>query len=358
MNDRLSPARHQISRGLDANFNRLSEALRTVEDRLRFDLARPASVGRWKALRLQVGALRQKVEADGFPLALARDVANDPGAPGPDSPSPARASLDDVLRANLARARESSRSIEESLRVLDDSLAREAELIRYAIYHEEPNVIRNAASLPTVDDVRLYVLVTTSLASRSAAETTQAAVAGGAQMIQLREKELPKRELLSLARDLREITSAGGARLIINDSVDIAALCDADGVHLGQDDLPVSEARRILGPKAIVGVSTHDPGQALRAEQDGANYIGVGPIFLTQTKEHRAAVGLDFIRAAREAVDIPGFAIGNVNRETFSQVLEAGARHVAICTGVIAADDIEGAARWFSQQLEGQVAAG
>ena len=120
-------------------------------------------------------------------------------------------------------------------------------------------------------------------------------------MIQLREKEMPNRELLPLARDLRELTAATGTLLIINDRVEIAALCGADGVHQGQDDLPPEEARKILGSTAIVGVSTHAPEQASEAERRGADYIGVGPIFETRTVEHRQAVGIEYIQAAERA---------------------------------------------------------
>ncbi|MFQ5653222.1 MAG: thiamine phosphate synthase [Planctomycetota bacterium] len=345
----------QIARGLDAALNRLGEALRTVEDRLRFDRSLPVLPGRWREIRGMVGDLHRELERRRGPTALHRDVAGDPGAPAaeePAEPGPARRDLADLLAANLARAREAARSVEEALRAADPHLASRAERIRYRIYTLEGATAGLLHRGPRLEEVRLYVLLTAALASRPLLETAAAALAGGAQMLQLREKEMPDGELLPLARQLRELTSRMGALLIINDRADIAALSGADGVHLGQEDLPVAEARRITGADAIIGVSTHDPAQARRAQEEGADYIGVGPIFPTRTKEHRRAVGIRYIGEAAEAAGIPGFAIGSVGRDTIDEILAAGARRVAICTAIIARKDVEGSARWFSERLQ------
>ncbi|MGE3164987.1 MAG: thiamine phosphate synthase [Planctomycetota bacterium] len=353
-----------FGRGLDAVFNRWTEALRTVEDRLRFDLGLRATPHRWRTLRHRVTALRQQVDRSIAGQGARRSVTNDPGAPGATPtnaalhPTTAHRDLEDLLRANLSRARESARSIEETLRIVDPALAATAAALRYDIYECEHEVLRGfAAARARVAHVNLYVLVTSHLAARSPVEATRAALAGGAQMIQLREKDRPRAEVLALARELRAVTRTFGALFIVNDYVDIALLSGADGVHQGQDDLPVAEARRILGDEAIVGVSTHCREQAQRASLDGADYIGVGPIFPTRTKEHRAAVGVGFIEEARAATDLPAFAIGSVNRDSLAQVLDAGARRIAVCTGVIASADIEGAARWFRERLPEPVGA-
>ena len=345
----------RYTRGLDARLNRLGEALRTIEDHLRFDRALPGLPARWKALRRRLGALRRELETRSGDLALGRDVRGDPGAPllrPADEPVAQRRDPDDLLRANLARAREAARSLEEVLAAAAPDLTAVAEQLRYDIYSAEAATSGLLRRVRRLADVRLYVLVTSALASCPIHDCVAAAIRGGAQMVQLREKELPAGRFLRLARELREITAGLGALFIINDHVDIAALSGADGVHQGQDDLPPAEARRILGPDAIIGVSTHAPGDARRAEEDGADYIGVGPIFPTRTKEHRAAVGLDFIPAAAAACALPGFAIGSVNRETLDRVLAAGARRVAVCTGIIGCDDVEGAARWFRERLD------
>ncbi len=300
--------------------------------------------------------LRRALEAQWGPLARWRDVAGDPGAPASPGRAPSDApGLDgprDVLAANLARAREAARSVEEALRAACPSLAPEAERIRYEVYALEGSLSRLLARPRQLEDVRLYVLLTTALASGPMLETARAALRGGAQMLQLREKEMPNREFLGLARALRDLTAESGTLLVINDRVEVAALTGADGAHQGQEDLPVAEARRILGPEALVGVSTHSEAEVRRAEAEGADYIGVGPLFATRTKEHRAAVGLEFVRTAARATRLPGFAIGGVNRSTLDRVLDAGATRVAACTGIIAEPDPERAARWFRERVD------
>jgi len=256
-----------------------------------------------------------------------------------------------VLEANLSRAREAIRSLEEEFRMHDPALGRSLERLRYRIYAQESAVLGLLERGDRLRNARLYVLVTSALANGSAEEVTSAAVDGGAQIIQLREKSMPGRELLALAERCRAITAAAGALLIINDDVTVAALCGADGVHLGQEDILPIAARRILGPQAIIGLSTHAPQEAARAAIEGADYIGVGPIYPTDTKKHRTEVGLSYISQAAEATDLPGFAIGNVCRETIDAVLEAGARRVAICTGVIAQDDVRATTQFYREKL-------
>ncbi|MEM7168469.1 MAG: thiamine phosphate synthase, partial [Planctomycetota bacterium] len=328
------------------------EALRTVEDQLRFTLALPPAARRWKQLRGTVRELRGAVEKERPPLALLRDTPGDPGHPDTSDHDPHRTDLRDLLAANAARASQASRSIEEALRMISPELAGRAERLRYALYEEEAAVVRLLAPRQQLADARLYALVTTALAAGPIVDVTAAAIAGGAQIIQLREKELPAREFLALARDLRAVTAELGALLIINDRLDIAGLSEADGVHQGQDDLRPADVRRILGPDTIVGVSTHSANQAAAAERDGADYIGVGPIFPTATKEHRAAVGLEYIQQAATATSLPGFAIGSVKLDNVHDVIAAGAQRIAVCTGIIAAADVEAAARGFRSALD------
>lgn len=352
----MNHATPRLERMLDAAFNRLSEALRTVEDQLRFTLALPAAAKRWKSLRGAARKLRLEVEQARPPLALLRDTPGDPGHPDRADHAPTRTDLRDLLAANGARATQASRSIEEALRMVAPELASSAERLRYALYEEDAVLMRLLSPRQQLADARLYVLVTTALASGPPAEVAAAAIAGGAQIVQLREKELPAREFLALARDLRSVTAELGALLIINDRSDIAALCEADGVHQGQDDLRPAEVRRILGAETIVGVSTHHPDQAAAAERDGADYIGVGPIFATATKEHRSAVGPEYIRQSAAATSLPGFAIGSVKLDNIQALIEAGASRVAVCTGIIGADDVEAAARGFRTALDAATA--
>jgi thiamine-phosphate pyrophosphorylase len=165
--------------------------------------------------------------------------------------------------------------------------------------------------------------------------------AGGAKLLQLRVKDLPTREFLAIAHEVRLICQQAGCWLIINDRADIALAVDADGVHVGQEDLPLAAARQVLGPDKIIGVSTHDPTQALAAERDGADYIGFGPLFGTNTKAtgYRAR-GLDQLREIRALVRLPIVAIGGINAERAPSALAAGADAVAMISDLVLADDV------------------
>ena len=163
---------------------------------------------------------------------------------------------------------------------------------------------------------------------------------GGAQILQLRVKSLPARDFLDLARRVRAQTRAAGCRLIVNDRIDIALAGDADGVHLGQDDLPLVAGKKLMGDK-IVGISTHDIAQAREAEQNGADYIGFGPMFGTTTKDTGlSARGIDMLKQIRAAVRIPIVAIGGINENNVQQVWQAGADSAAIISDILAAEDI------------------
>ena len=153
------------------------------------------------------------------------------------------------------------------------------------------------------------------------------ALAGGADVIQLREKGLADRELLRLARDVRILTAQARVPLILNDRVDLARLASCDGVQLGQDDLSVRDARRILGPTSLIGISTHDREQLDAAILSGASYLGVGPVFPSPTKDFSESelAGLAYVRLAAESTSLPWFAIGGINEENIDRVLEAGA---------------------------------
>lgn len=339
-----------ILRTLDAAFQRLTEGLRSVEDPTRFHLQNQVLAGHWQGLRRKSGKLRQQLETKVGSLAPYRDLGGDPLLEA--SGMGKHASVRNMLLANLSRCRESARSIEELLRLIDADLSRAMQEIRYGIYAQQQVMEGLLQRGRTLEDRRLYVLVTESLCRGDLYETTAAALRGGASIVQLREKERPSGELLEIARKLRELTLEHDAVFLINDDVTVASLSGADGVHLGQQDLAPREARKILGPDAIIGLSTHCREQAAAAAPLGADYIGVGPIHETQTKEHREAVGPDYIRVAQEATPLPGYAIGRVDHTTIDRVMAAGADRVAVCTGIIAQEDPEAATRHLIERIE------
>lgn len=202
-----------------------------------------------------------------------------------------------------------------------------------------------AKRLSDFSDVHLYVVTSAPGAGRTYLQMVEAALKGGADMVQLRDKTLSARDLVRLAKDLQALCDRHGAFFILDDRVDAALAAGVDGVHVGQEDVPVRVAREILGHRKIVGASCHSPAQALAAHGDGADYVSCGPLFETPTKPGRAAVGLGMIAQYRAVVRLPFVAIGGVDETNVEQVIAAGADRVAVVRAVTAAADPEAAAR-------------
>ncbi|HKA53577.1 MAG TPA: thiamine phosphate synthase [Candidatus Binatia bacterium] len=201
---------------------------------------------------------------------------------------------------------------------------------------------------------RLYPIVDTlGRPELSFVELAQKVCAGGARLLQLRVKELPTREFLSTAREVGAICRQAGCLLIINDRADIALAVGADGVHVGQEDLPVEAARKVLGPDKVIGVSTHDPAQALAAERGGADYIGFGPLFGTSTKATGyGARGLAQLREIRALVRLPIVAIGGITADRAPAALAAGADAVAMISDVVLASDVTAKVREVLERVK------
>ncbi|MBX6394111.1 MAG: thiamine phosphate synthase [Alicyclobacillaceae bacterium] len=200
--------------------------------------------------------------------------------------------------------------------------------------------------LYAVTDERFY-------RGRTLEEVARAWIAGGVRCIQLREKSMNARELLEAGRLLRRLTREAGVLFIVNDRADIAAALDADGVHLGQEDLPVSAARQILGPDRIIGLSTHSVEEAVEAEKQGADYIGLGPVKATATKtDTRPVVGIEGLRKVRRAVRLPIVAIGGIETADAEALGEAGADGLAVIRGLLDTEDIAERARQFVRLFE------
>jgi len=202
---------------------------------------------------------------------------------------------------------------------------------------------------------RLYIITDEVLSKgRSHLDIARAAVAGGANVIQLRDKWASSRKLYEAAVEIRNLTRRTQTLFIVNDRLDIALACDADGLHVGQEDLPVSLARKLLGPEKILGVSATTLAQALKAEADGADYLGVGPVFEARGTKPDAGepLGLKLITDVRRQCQKPIVAIGGINHENVGQVIKAGANAVAVISAVVAAEDIEEAVRSLRRAME------
>ncbi len=214
----------------------------------------------------------------------------------------------------------------------------------------------NSARRPTLPPGIYGITAEKYSRGRSTIEVVRAMIAGGIRIIQYREKRPAKSFAVMLAecRQIRQLTREAGVLLIINDYADIARLVDADGVHVGQDDLPVVAVRELIGPGKIIGLSTHSPEQAAAAVPAGADYIGVGPIFATTTKDDVCApVGLAYLDHVVRSCPLPFVAIGGIKEHNIEQVVGRGARTVCLVTEIVGAEDIAATVRRLQAALQG-----
>ena len=337
---------------LDAAANRAREGLRVVEDYCRFVLDDAVLSGELKRLRHDLAEALAELPAE--ELLQARETQRDVGTALTTESEQTRYSLADVLWANLKRLQEALRSLEEYGKVHSPALGQRLEQLRYRSYTLERALVLGTSARQRLAAARLYVLLSAERCAGSLRWTIEEAAAGGAHVVQLREKGLTDRELLERARQVREWTRKAGLLFILNDRADVARLVEADGVHLGQDDLPVKEARRVLGPGGLIGVSTHTTEQVRQAVLDGASYIGVGPTFPSGTKEFGRLAGLELVRQAAAETSLPAFVIGGVNLNTIAQAVAAGARRVAVSQAIAQASDPRSVAVQLLYALQGR----
>ena len=328
--------RLDLARVLDACANRAREGLRVAEDYCRFVLNDAFLCNELKRLRHEMTAALTEFVPD---LLSARDTEGDVGTALTTAAEQRRHSLADVAQVNLKRLQEALRSLEEYGKVCAADLGRRLEGLRYRSYTLEKAIVAGASARRLLEHARLYVLLTGSKCKASLEWTIAEAAAGGANAIQLREKGHSDRDLLAKAHDVRRWTRRAGVLFIVNDRPDMARLVEADGVHLGQDDLPVREARRILGAEALIGVTTHNVEQLRRAILDGASYVGVGPTFPSGTKDFAELAGLAFVRTVSAETSLPSFVLGGINLKTIGAAVAAGARRVAVSQAIADADD-------------------
>ena len=336
-----------IERLLDANLDRAREGLRVLEDWARFGLNRADLVARCKDLRQRLGQChRDRYRA-------ARQTAMDVAA-GLEHPAQAeRRGPEAVLRANAARVQEALRVLEEFGRERDPELASQAAACRYALYDldidldKASQVDQNRRS--RLAACHLY-LITRPMIGLEA--MVAGALAAGVRLVQYRAKDgdadaaqpLDDRRRLAEARALRALCDRYGALLIINDRIDLALAVAADGVHLGQGDLPPALARSLLGPEKLIGRSTHQLSQLQQAIRDGCDYVGVGPVHATPSKPGRQPVGLEYVRQALACSPIPCFAIGGIGPAEVPTLRAVGADRVAVVRAIGAAADPRAAA--------------
>jgi thiamine-phosphate pyrophosphorylase len=340
-----------VLRILDAAANRAGEGLRVVEDYLRFALDDRHLTSVCKAIRHDLAvAVRSfpAIERHG-----ARDTQSDVGATVTLPAEQFRADIAAVLEANFKRVEQALRSLEEYAKTSMPETAARVEQLRYRTYTLERAVDITRASLARLAEARLYVIVDGCASEGAFRVLIEQLVEAGVSIVQLRDKRLVDRELVARARLARELTRESQTLFIMNDRPDLAVLSGADGVHVGQEELCVKDARRILGPRGLVGVSTHSIEQARAAILDGADYIGVGPTFPSGTKQFREFPGIELLRAVAAEIRLPAFAIGGITADNLPQILAAGFTRVAVSGSVTGAASPAAAAKRLLAMLQG-----
>ncbi len=340
---------------IDANLNRAREALRTLEDVARFGWNDAAIAREAKELRHALQSAVAALPAER--LAAARDVAGDVGVSLETPTEYARADLSSVAVAAGKRLTEALRAVEEAVKTVDARVARAVEAVRYRAYALDARAISRAA-LGDLRQWRLCVLVTRAICRLPWDEVVSRAIDGGADAIQVREKDMPARELVAHARAVRTICAPRGVALIVNDRLDVALAAEADGVHLGADDLPVREARRIAGAALRIGASTHSLAEARTAIEAGADHCGVGAMYESGLKPGLAPSGEAYLRAfMAEFPQVPHLAIGGIAPGRVTALAHAGCRGVAVSSAICGAEDPAAVARAIVAELEGGVLA-
>jgi thiamine-phosphate pyrophosphorylase len=345
-----------VLRIIDASLNRISEGLRVLEDIARLLLNDRFLTEQLKNMRHDLlrsdSSFQQR-------LLQARDSKSDVGVDIEVAGDKKEREIPGILVANARRVQESLRSMEELSKIpdcipyLDSEKFKKARFDLYSI--EQALLSRLLRKDKTQRISGLYAIIDTdSLKGRSHVEAAAPAIMGGAKIIQLRDKLLSKKELLPIARQMRELCSKHNVLFVINDHLDLALAADADGLHLGQDDLPVKVARKLLPIDKLIGCSAATVEQAVAAESDGADYVAVASIYPTSSKEMAEVVGLDRLRQIKKAVSLPLVAIGGINKDNAQEVIAAGAVSIAVISAILQANNIQEAARQILDKIEKQ----
>lgn len=347
---------HPLARLIDANGNRAREGLRVVEDVARFVLHDAGVCAELKAVRHGLRGVIDRLPVDRGALLAWRDTAGDVGTGIATDAEHSRAGLPAVVAAASGRLTEALRAIEEAVKAIGaegPALAAEVEAMRYRSY-DACAAVERALGTGRAQQWRLCVLLTEALCVHHPWErVAEMAIEGGADCVQLREKGLETGELVARARRLVEIARPRGAAVIVNDRADVALAAGADGVHVGQADMPVRDVRRLAGHRLLVGVSTGNLEQARAAAREGADYCGVGPMFASTTKP-KAVAGAGYLRAYlgdAACARVPHLVIGGITSGNAAELVAAGCAGVAVSSVVCGAGEPGAVCREIAGQL-------
>jgi len=338
---------------IDANLNRSSEGLRVLEDVARFILNDAELCQQLRTLRHD---LARETESVNIGLLSQRDSEHDVGSPYRiplrekeiNMKTTSLQGLLDLVTANAKRVEESLRVVEELAKLPEISPVLNSasfEQARFALYNLERDLISRISRRDKIERIAgLYVILDRQfLVGRDELDIARQIIEGGARVIQLRDKQSKRGELLLVAQKLRELCSQSDVLFIINDYLDLAIVVDADGLHIGQEDLPLPVVRRELPIDKIVGCSVTTLSQATKAQAEGADYIAVGSIFPTTTKREATVVGVDILKELKRTVSTSLVAIGGINQNNVDEVVAAGADAVAVISAVLGEKDVKGA---------------
>lgn len=348
----MAPLKNSAYRIIDANLNRAREGLRVAEEIARFDLEDPLIASHLKSLRHEIATILKEAPVEA--LLAARDSICDIGKNGNyDKKRGEQAlhrsgtghALSGILKASMVRAQEAMRVLEEFSGMADFPGGKKFKDIRFRLYAIEKDLTEKLnlkVRRRILKDWMLYLILDKGLiGNKDPLKIAAAAAMGGVSAIQWRCKGATDSSAFLLVSRLRQFAPLKKVAVIVNDRVDVAQVTGADGVHLGQDDLPLNEARKLLGEKKIIGISTHNQKEVLKAEREGADYVTVGPIFSTGTKKDAGSpVGLSKIAELKRVLKTPLVAIGGIDETNIKEVVSAGADIVAVATAIIKAKDI------------------
>jgi len=341
-----------VCRIVDANFNRAREAVRVVEEFCRFALNSTALTNRAKQLRHELSGVIGKLDAGR--LITSRDTLGDVGVAQVVEKQMARGDLRDCLTAGCKRLTEALRTLAEVVRIESQPLSEAIEKLRYDAYTLEKDIVLFADTVEKYERVGLYVVITSELPVE-VIYLTHKCVAGGADCIQLRAKAIADDKLFALAEAFVGICKDAGVLSVINDRVDIAVAAGADGLHVGQNDLPIEQDRKLQTTPLVIGKSTHSVKQLRAACDERPTYAALGPVFATGTKPDVPPVGLDYVRQAADVLADEGIgnvAIGGITADNVEQVLSAGAASIAVCAAVTKSEDPTGACRALKEKID------
>jgi len=338
-------------RVIDANFNRAREAIRVIEDFCRFALNSGPLTERAKQIRHELSSAIGKLDVGR--LISSRDTLGDVGVGKTVDGQLIRGELRDCFTAGCKRLTEALRVLAETTQTQDRFVAETIEKLRYAAYTLEKDIVLFSDALEKFKRVRLYVIITSNLPADVISLACKCA-ASGADCIQLRAKAVEDDKLYAIAVEFVQICRDADVLSVINDRVDVAVAAGADGVHLGQNDLPIECVRRLQLAPLIIGKSTHSLEQLRAACEERPTYAALGPVFATETKPTAEAVGLDYVGQATEILADTGIcnvAIGGITLDNVEDVLRTGAEAIAVCAAVTKAGDPAKACRKFKEKI-------